>query len=236
MNKLIHTSRTRLKFILISTVFLYCCNVSFAANLDSQTLRYSVDHGKVHAGELEIIIENNSDQIKTTVISHLSAIAKLFLSGLTTQSWFRAEPGGAILERGHSLKQNTENVQAQFHVDYENNLLKLEPGDTSEIQPNEIFDSTSFPVALITSDVSSIDGKIIREVNSRKARQYQYRAPQQESIELNGQKYETWKVTRTKVGDSNRSVTLWLDKNNQNIPVKIVSTKKKKDTVMTLVN
>jgi len=222
------------KFTLLIGILVFI--PAHAVQLPNQTLRYSVSYGNVNAGEFEVIIESENGQIKSTVISHLSNLAKLFLSGLTAVSWYDISDEQAILTNGQAIDHDSGEIIAEFHADYENKKLTYNNGESTEIFANEVLDSTTFPLWLIFSDVSSIKDQLVREVNSRKVRRYQYLQPEEEILEYQGQKYHTWKVTRRKLDDTNRLVIVWLDKNNHNLPIKIISRKKDKDTTMLLID
>jgi hypothetical protein len=202
--------------------------------LQNQTLRYSVHYLSKNAGVLEIVINRSATEVKTTAISHLSLLAKMFLSGLTVETWFSIENQDAILARGNVLSNDNESVERSFDIDRQKGLIKFDRGDTVPIEMPEYFESTTFPIGLITSDITAINGRFIQEINPQRVSRYVYLAPEEVTLELNGRSFESWKVTRHKVGDTTRTVTMWLDKNNQQIPLKIVTTKKNKDTVMVL--
>ncbi len=209
--------------------------ISRAVDIKSQTLRYSIKYGKYNAGELEIVIERSQQQIKTTAISHLSIPARMFIADLTAENWFDIEREKAYLVSGHTLSRDRKTVERSFAIDRKQGLIKLQPGEqVIPINIKKIFESTAFPITLITSDIESIQGQTVLEISPKRIREYVYLAPEQQTLTLNGRRFETWKVTRQKLGDATRTVTLWLDKNNQQIPVKIITTKKNKDTVMTL--
>ncbi len=205
------------------------------ADLKSQTLRYAVKYQKYNAGELEVIIENDKKQIKTTIISHLSFLAKIFLTDLTIESQSNIEHQIAYLRRGHVLSRDNKTVERSFIIDRQQARINLEPsGKRVPINTADIFDLVAFPIALITSDIESIAGKTMQETSDKGIKAYRYLAPQQQTLEINGKKFETWQVTRQKADDITRTVTVWLDKNNQHIPLKVVSARKNKDTVILL--
>jgi hypothetical protein len=202
--------------------------------LQNQTLRYSVHYLSKNAGVLEIVIKRSATEVKTTAISHLSMLAKMFLSGLTVETWFNIEDQRAILARGKVLSNDNETVERSFDIDREKGVILFDRGDTVPIVMPEHFESTTFPIGLITSDITSVNGQHIQEINPQRVSRYVYLPPEQATLELHGESFETWKVTRHKVDDTTRTVTMWLDRNNQQIPLKIVTTKKNKDTVMVL--
>lgn len=206
-----------------------------AVTLKSQTLRYSLKYGRYTAGELEIVIERGQQQIKTTAISHLSPIARMFIPDLTVENWFDIEAEKIYLQSGHILTRDNKTVKRSFVIDREQGLVKLQPSERIiAINVEQTFDSPAFPITLITSDIETIQGQTVWEISTKRIREYVYLAPEQQTLVLNGRRFETWKVTRQKLDDAKRTVTLWLDKNNQQIPVKIIATRKNKDAVMTL--
>ncbi len=217
-------------------LFVSTILASHAVDLESRTLRYSVFYGSRDAGELEIIIERTDDTIKTTAISHLSDLARMFLPGQTIETWFRIEGEKVLLDRGHILDHKDETVSSEFTIDRDNGVIDYQPRDDVPIEDGDHFESTSFPIVLMTSVVESIAGQTIRDTNPKKSRYYVYQPPAKEKLELNGKMYKTWKVTRNKRGDADRTVTFWLDRKDQKVPLKIISTKKGKSTVMTLLN
>ncbi len=184
-------------------------------------------------GELEVILERGNGQIKATVTTHLDGLAKLLLGEFTAETWFHLDGGHAILERG-LRRRGKGDTGSGFTVDYDNKTLKLDSGERYPIAPGEILDSTEFPVALITADPAAVAGKIMWEVNARKARRYRYHTPKPEMLKLNDKVYNTWKVTRNKLGDTHRTVTFWLDADRQNIPLKIVTVRKDRKTILSL--
>ena len=222
--------------VLLAGMILLCCTgLSIAGIPGDQTLRYAVSEGNMSIGELEVNIGRDDEQIKTTVITHLDGLAKILLGDYTAETWFHLDGGHAILDRGR-LRIRGGNKELGFMVDYPNKTLQLDSGDTFSITSGEILDSTEFPIALITADIASVSGKIVWEVNARKARRYIYDAPKPEMFELNGRLYNTWKVRRSKQGDINRTVTYWLDTGRQNIPLKIITIKKGRETILTLLD
>ncbi len=236
MIRLFKPAQSAVTRVLLAGMILLCCTgLSIAGIPGDQTLRYAVSEGNMSIGELEVNIGRDDGQIKTTVITHLEGLAKILLRDYIAETWFHLDGGHAILDRGR-LRIQGRNEELGFIVDYPNKTLQLDSGDTFPITSGEILDSTEFPVALITADIASVSGKIVWEVNARKARRYIYDAPKPEMSELNGRLYNTWKVRRSKQGDINRTVTYWLDPGRQNIPLKIITIKKGRETILTLLD
>ena len=231
-SKLNSRRRTR---IIIALSLCLLSPISGATEISEQNLRYSVIYGSHNAGELEIVLERDGGMIKTSAISHLSAIAKMFLSGQTVETWFKVTDGIAQVEKGHILNHKDDGITSSFDIDRSTGEVRFKTKDTIAIEKNDVFESTSFPVVLMTSDIESVGGTTVREVNPKKIRYYTYHDPVEESLDLQGKSYETWKVTRFKQGNPDRTVTFWLDKTSKS-PLQIISSKKGKNTVLTLLN
>lgn len=210
---------------------------SHAVELDDQILRYSVTYLTQDAGELEIIINREGNQFKTTAISHLSPLAMMFLNGLTAETWFTIDGNMLLLEKGYLLAHESNEVATSFEIDRAGGHLKFDPErEADPVKANDLFESTNFPLVLVTSDISGIEGQRIRAISTKRVSSYVYLAPEKEALELDGVTYDTWKVTRHKLGDPNRTVTIWLDRNAQQIPVRILTVKDKKATDIRLLS
>ncbi len=222
---------------MIGCVMLFAhSNTAQSIDITEQTLFYAVTYQKYKAGELEIIIERSEGQLKTTVTSHFSNLAKLFLSNSTIETWFNMMHGKISLQRGH-FSGNNKTGERSFVIDYQQPHIKLQPtGKQIPINTTDIFESAAFPMMLITSDIQSIAGQTVQETSSKGISEYVYLTPQQQTLELDGRQFETWKITRQKPTDLTRTVTVWLDQNNQQIPVKIASSRKGKETIITLLS
>lgn len=208
---------------------------AYPLELYNKTLRYSVYYTTHNAGELEISVERDGDVVKSKAVSHLSTIAQMFLSGQTVETWFELDRERARVLRGQLLDHEEKEVTASFDINRKAGFVEFKDEDAVPIEDGDVFESTSFPMVLITSDLSKISGTSVREVNPKRIRYYVYQDPVEETLELDGKNYDTWRVTRNKRGEEDRTVTFWLEKESQ-VPLKIISSKSGKDTVMTLIS
>ena len=205
--------------------------------LQSQTVRYAVDVAGHNAGELEVVIERDGNNIKTTSISHLSNFAKMFTSGQTVETWFTVDGEAVLVEKGQIVSHRSNKVINSFVIDRQAGKIQFTPGEHQPASDTELFESTGFPIVLMsTPKMKHLHRVPIREINPKKVRWYEYHRVESEMLELDGRTYKTWKVTRNKRGEAGRTQTFWLDRNNYRVPVKIISVKKNKKTVMTLVS
>ncbi len=230
---------TPIKYILSVTVLTVFCTPAFSFDIPNQSIRYAVTYLKIYVGELETLIENDGSTIKTTSVPHLSAIAKIFLPTQTAETWFDITEQGLLVDRGHIIDQDNK-IHEQYEIDRDAGTIQFHHGETPtrETQPtaqSDLFEATGIPMVLMSSeDIARYGGREIREISPKKVSWYQYHEPQSEILKLNGKSYQTWKITRNKRGKPERTQTFWLDRNNFQIPLKVLSIKGKKQTVYTL--
>lgn len=216
-----------------------------AAALENQTLRYAVVHAGVAAGAIKVVIEykinheinHEKAMVKTTSTSHPNLLASMFARKQTTETWFTWQNNRAMLQSGQLFATKTpNNIEHRFMINHHKHHIEFNDNKTTPIEATALLESTAFPLALMTGDMNALSGRTVQVISPEHARHYQYHTPQQETLMLNEVTYNTWQVTRHKKDDPTRSVRVYLDRDNHNIPVKIISTKRDKDTVMTLVN
>ncbi|NKB64108.1 MAG: DUF3108 domain-containing protein [Gammaproteobacteria bacterium] len=233
MNHLKHPGQIVIQFILAITVTLLGKS-ALAFEIDSQTLRYSVEYAKQNAGELEVVIQHNTDQVSITTISHLSLLARMFLTAQTSTSVFNLNDGNVELEKGQDYLKKDGSLVHSFTIDQGTQTIKFLNGETVSMDPSHLLDADSFPIGLMSSEIEMLKGKIVRVVSGKRTRLYRYRAPQQETVDTRRGKAETWKVTRERLDNPESTVTFWLDRENGLLPIKIITSKKGRNTLLTL--
>ncbi|NKB76924.1 MAG: DUF3108 domain-containing protein [Gammaproteobacteria bacterium] len=209
-------------------------NSALAIQINSQTLRYSVEYARQNAGELEVVIDNKDDQLSVTTISHLSLLAKMFLTAQTSTAFFSVQDGQFHLTNGADYLQKDGSLIRDFEVNKTAQSITLLGGETTTTEPDQLLDADSFPIGLMTSEIKMLAGKTVRVVSGKRTRLYRYRAPEEEELDTNSGKLNTWKITRERMDSPQNTVTFWLDQNNNHIPVKIITSKKGKETLLTL--
>ena len=228
--------KLKIIFLLSLTMSVVCYNKAIAIELENQTISYSVTYKGYDAGKLEVVIENDGVMIKTRAISHLSNLAKLFLPDQIVQNWFRIDGDSVLLERGHTLARDETIITGSFVIDRLNGKIDFSSNQSEPIIVDDRFEAASFPVVLVTTEISKLNGQAIREISTQKSSPYVYRTPVEESLELKGKVYPVWKVARHQQGNENRYVIFWLSYEYPHIPLKIISSKKENKTVMTRLN
>ena len=205
-------------------------NTALAGSIKNQTLMYSVDYAGQNAGELEVIIETKGNQLSVTSHSHLSLLARMFLSAQTSKANFKIDGESLQLTDGADYQQKDQSLIRRFKI--EGSVITLDSGEQIAFQSSELLDTDIFPVALIASDLNTLPGRKVLVVSGKRVRADIYQAVVKEAITTPDGKMETSRVTRLKENTNDNFVTYWLDKDQ--IPVKILSEKKGKKTILTL--
>ena len=206
-----------------------------ALTIPDQTLRYSVTYSGQNAGELEISIRGDSRSYTVTSTSHLSNLAKLLLDAYTSETRFTWN--GELLELNSSTEriQGNEGYERSYRINRHSLHVEYNDGKKVAIRPDDRFEAVSFPLILMHRSMDGIGGTRVREVSAKRVRDYTYGNPEEDSVEVPAGSFSTWKVTRQRVDRPDSSVTVWLNKYDVPIPVKIMTTKKGKNTVLQLI-
>ena len=201
-----------------------------AERITSQRLMYSVDYAGQNAGDLEVIIENQGNQIEVTSHTHLSILAKVFLTAQTSKAQFSMSGGIPRILGGADYKRKDLSLIRQFTVN--GDAVTLDSGETLVVPQGDLLEADLFPIRLMASDFSSLGGKTIRVISGKRMRVDQIETPVQEQITTPRGTINTWRITRFRADDPGNRVTYWFDELKR--PAQIVSTRKGKNTILTL--
>ena len=200
-----------------------------------QSHRYDVQYEGKDAGELEIIIKRDGTEYVVQSISHLSVLAQLFLKSYTIESRFELKNKELRLVSGREILNESGEITREFNVDYDENTVFFSKGEPLVFPENIRIDADSFPLALMTSDLNTISDESYLSISPKRARQYVYQTPIQETVSVPAGEFSTNKIVGVRIGDPNRTVSIWLDQNSQQLPVKIVNSKGGRDTILALI-
>ena len=210
-------------------------SITYSEAIKDQTHRYDVQYEGKDAGELEIIIKRDGGEYIVKSISHLSVLAQLFLKSYTIESRFEFNDKDLRLISGREILNESGKVNREFNIDYENNTVLFSKGEPLVFPEKIRIDADSFPLALMVSDLNSLSNKSYLSISPKRARQYVYQPPSLETVSVPAGEFSTTKIVGVRVGDPNRTISIWLDQNNQQLPVKIVNSKGGRETILTLI-
>ena len=221
-----------LKYILFVAALLAVSKAMAIGPIENQTLIYSVDYAGQNAGELEVVIHTKGDQLSVTSHSHLSLLAKMFLSAQTTKADFSLGKGQPKLIRGADYQQKDQSLLRSFTIN--GTIITLNNNEQIPFAPGELLDADAFPVALMGSDLSTLAGRKVLIISGKRVRVDIYQPISTEIITTPNGDVATSRVTRVRENANDSSVTYWL--NEHQVPVKILSEKKGKKTTLTLLS
>ena len=219
---------------LVSTAFLISSIAHSEASMD-QTHVYDVEYEGKDAGKLEVRIKRDGSEYIVRSISHLSVLAQLVLKSYTIESRFAIQKDGLRLISGREILNESGEVNREFSVNYDKNTIFFSKGEPLVFPENIRIDADSFPLALMTSDLNSLVGESYLSISPKRARQYVYQPPTKETVSVPAGEFSTTKIVGAREDDPNRTISIWLDQNRQQLPVKIVNSKGGRETVLVLV-
>lgn len=221
-------------FIFLTAVFV-ASSAASALSVAEQIRFYAVEYEGQNAGELEVVIKRDGEGYLITSISHLSMLAQLFLESHTVESRFEIVNDQVRLVSGREVLTGSGQVKREFNIDYDSNIVTFSAGEPLKFSNGARIDADSFPLALMTSNPATLAGETYLAVSPKRARQYIYQPPVEETVSVPAGEFATTRVVGIRNDDPDRSVSFWLDNENQKLPVKIINSKNGKETIITLI-
>ena len=227
--------RPSLTLVLALSAFLVS-SIAYSEAPNDQSHRYDVQYDGKDAGELEITIKRDGTDYIVKSISHLSDLAQLFLKSYTIESRFELKNKEFRLVSGQKLLNESGEINREFKVDYEKNTVFFSKGEPFVFPENIQIDADSFPLALMTSDLNTLSDKPYLSISPKRARQYVYQPPIQETVSVPAGEFSTNKIVGVRKDNPNRTISIWLDQDSRQLPIKIVNSKDGRDTTLALID
>ena len=82
--------------------------------------------------------------------------------------------------------------------------------------------------------VESIAGTRVREVSFKRTRNYTYQEPVEETVTVPAGEFSSWKISRYRIGRPADTVTVWLNKTGEPVPLKIAVRKRGRTSILRL--
>lgn len=202
--------------------------------IEDQTLSYAVSYGTIDAGEIEIIIRNEQDGYAVTSTGKPNALASLFVKTYVSDTLFVRRRGVIALDSGTERLVRTDRHRRSFYFDRARNRIEFSDGKFYAFQPGDEFEAAAFPLLLMLRPVASIADTRVREVSAKHARDYTYEEPVAEAVTVPSGEFSSWKITRHRTDQPADTVTVWLNKADNPVPLKIAIRKKGKVSTLVL--
>jgi len=220
-----------------SVLVAFCLFVSpgFSdAQVPDQTLVYKVSYGNKNADEITIILRNDDEGYVLTSTTKPSKLAGLFLKAHTSDTKFIWRDGKLAPLSATEKLQGKESYDRGFQFDYDNKQVEFVEGKVESFEDGDQFESVTFPLLLMHRPIETVGGMQVKEVSPKRFRGYTYAKPAEEIVNVPAGEFRAWKIIRFRTDKPEDTVTVWLDKSDNPVPVKIVVYKKGKTSSLDL--
>lgn len=221
-----------LSALLIASLLFFNA-ATHAAAVEPQTLLYQVQYQGQDAGQLEVIISREDSGYLITSISHLSLLAQMFLEATTVKSRFEKAGDSYRLVSGEEIATESGDVRRKFDVDYSRNQINFIKGEPLAFDPSVRMDADGFPLTLVMDKLDDLAGTQVLSVSPKRGRLYVHDKVREETITGPAGEFETRVLVIRRTDNAERTINYWLRKDNQ-IPVRIVTGKPGKETILNL--
>ena len=197
-----------------------------------QKLHYHVEYHGNDAGKIEIHIRRDGEEHLLTTVYRPNLLAGLVVKGYTVESRFRFRDGAAHLQSGRELRTRSDEVVRSFQVDHATRRILFSAGDPASFDKDTRLDTEPFPLGLMTSGTAA--GGRFLSVNPKRARLFEAAGTAEEVVTVPAGKFATLRRDHTAKGDPDRIFRVWMRQGENPVPVRIVTGRKGKLTVMEL--
>lgn len=219
----------------VALSFAGCVLLAYATEINEQTLRYAVVYAGINAGEVEIAIRQQPEGYVVASTSKLSMLAAMFLKTHASDTRFTRQQNEVRLTSGSERLRGKEKYTRSFNFDRARNRIEFSNGKSVEIKSDDRFEAAAFPLLLMLRPLDRIADTHVREVSTKRVRDYVYQKPLAEDVETPLGTLPAWKITRHRETRPSERVSVWLSRDDNPVPLKIAIIKKGKTTTLTLI-
>ncbi|MGR3983917.1 MAG: DUF3108 domain-containing protein [Gammaproteobacteria bacterium] len=216
-------------------ILLLCIAPRAAAEaIAEQTLQYAASYARLDAGGIEIQIRRRERGYVVTSSAKPSLLASMFMRAHVTETRFVRAGGRVMLDSGNERLAGGDGYAHSFRIDRELARIEFADGRHAGIHAHERLEAAAFPLLLMLRPLGQLEGARVREVSARRLRDYVYDAPAAEMLRVPAGEFACWKITRRRADSPNDSVSVWLQRSANPIPLQIVVHKRGKTSVLQL--
>ena len=197
-----------------------------------RTLRYSVEYQGRNLGKIEISIGRDGEDCLVRSVSRPNPLAAMFLESHTIESRYRMRSGEAVLLSGRELLTKTGEVRRSFEVDHAAGRILFSAGEPAGFDTATRLVADPFPLGLPGAGFA--EGGRFLSVNPKRARLFEAKGVAEEAVTVPAGTFATLRHDNAAPGNPERILRLWLRQGEDPVPVRIVSGRKGKRTVMEL--
>jgi len=192
-------------------------------DIPDYVLRYEVKIKGFGLGDLVITSEHRENSVQITGETFPNAIAGMFGDGKVVELIeYRNSDKGLQLHRITEKKGQDLNDITTVSISADGkNISFKEKKKNYTLRAGEQIDANTFPFLTLLGVNDFSAGNKERVVNSKRVREYQYNESTTETITVPAGKFETLRVSKTRLDDSSKIVTTWITLEPPRYPVKI---------------
>lgn len=187
----------------------------------SQNLVYAASYKNLDIGSLEISIRARDDGYLVESRYKPSQLGSLFIKKYTNKVQFVRRDGSLAMAWGNEDIRGSVEAMRMFGFDYDKRVVRFNNGVQHPFLPDAQFESAAFPLILLHRTLPSIAGTEVSVVDTKRVRQYRYGEPSETQLVTPTGSITCWKITRTRIGNPDQWVSVWLSKTENPLPLRI---------------
>lgn len=202
--------------------------ISYEVSLQSSRL------GNATLGELQTKLQSSASGYKVVSETKAEGMAAVLMgSSLKETCDFKIQNQEVVskdYQGGHGSK-----ITYQVNFDWQNRKITFNDEETVDMPKGYVIDNCNLPFAFAITQGKELNKPIyIVDGKKQRVRGYTLQSSQPETITTNLGKFETIKVVMQRELKPEKTLTLWLAKENQFLPVKMEEKRSSRTTTMSL--
>lgn len=205
---------------------------------DSAKLIYAVSLYETDLGNLVTELTKNGDEYKVQTVTRAQGLAAILLGGsLHEECEFSVSDSLEVKPRHYAIEKDGRGSythSAEFL--WSKMMVRYEDGKTLSIPPaGYVIDNCTVPFAFVAADRITLKKyPYIHILGGETMRHYEDIKVSRETIEVPAGKFDTVRIDQQRVGSPDKTLSIWVAPDKQNIAIKIVERRKFRVTSMEL--
>lgn len=214
--------------------FMTAITLAAELRIEEQTLHYAVSYENLNVGELEVNIRHKNDGYVVTCNGKPNHLFKLLFNPPSSRTRFIRHRHTIVLASGSEQVDGRSDEVRSFSINRTHHRVEFSNGKHIAIQPDEQLEAAAFPLLLMLRSHDNITATPVREVSTKRIRDYMHEKPVAETVHIAAGTFSAWKISRYRIDRPQERVSVWLKQADNPIPLKIVLAKKGKLSILTL--
>ncbi|MGU9956272.1 MAG: DUF3108 domain-containing protein [Arenicellales bacterium WSBS_2016_MAG_OTU3] len=209
-----------------------------AAGIQPMTLKYQVKIDGTEIGFINTDIKNdgNGGMISTSITEANPIFKALGLApDVTEKVWFQTANSEYKPTKYFEKRTGRKAYESNVVIDWSAGKLHFVGGKPMPIPANDVLQFGIIPLAMIMRPASDFSGQKIKVFTKQQIREFKIGTPTPAKIETAMGTVHTIRIPAQRLDKPDRKLSIWLAPEQGNIPVRIENVRKKRVTVLSLV-